>query len=364
MRKFIYYKDIEKAFEKFQESVDDLPFKEVLNYLVDKGKYSVSKDRRIKRSLLNEQEYIDAIYQTQISVDDYISDSRKIDSSLLPKQLDVFAIKHFYFQNQGLYSHNCINILFSYRGMSTLIFEGKEITLKEGNLCIIAPNSKYKIIQRDSETITIDIFVRKSTFDYTFSSSLAGLDIISEFFKQILYTENTQPNFLFFSNKNLDDIKEITRNILIESNYVEKYSNRLLIHYLNLLFILIVRYFDFEQTYYSFKNDKFEHHYHILLYVQEHYANISLKKLAKTFNYNQSYLSSLFKKTFNFTFNQYLTSIRLAKSKELLSRTNDSISDIAYAIGYSSPDHFTRTFKKNYSLLPSQFREIKNELEQ
>ena len=43
-------------------------------------------------------------------------------------------------------------------------------------------------------------------------------------------------------------------------------------------------------------------------------------------------------------------------AEELLKETNDSIADIAYAIGYSSSQSFTKAFKRFFKETPAQYK--------
>ncbi len=61
--------------------------------------------------------------------------------------------------------------------------------------------------------------------------------------------------------------------------------------------------------------------------------------------------------------NDFTHRVRLEKSMKLLKYTNDSISDIAYNCGYSSPSIFSRSFKQYLEVSPSSYRKsgkIKN----
>lgn len=49
----------------------------------------------------------------------------------------------------------------------------------------------------------------------------------------------------------------------------------------------------------------------------------------------------------------YLRSVRLLKAKKMLSEQNGNVSEIAYAVGFSSPAYFTRCFKEEFNYLPS-----------
>lgn len=69
--------------------------------------------------------------------------------------------------------------------------------------------------------------------------------------------------------------------------------------------------------------------------------------------------SQLFRKTkalTNMSPNQYILHFRLLAAKELL-ETEDidlNISDVCYSVGFMSQSHFTRSFRKQFGMLPSQ----------
>ncbi len=52
----------------------------------------------------------------------------------------------------------------------------------------------------------------------------------------------------------------------------------------------------------------------------------------------------------------FIRSVRLQKGKELLQNSDLNISEIAYEIGFSDPNYFSRTFQKEYGTSPKDFR--------
>ncbi|MBC7889706.1 MAG: AraC family transcriptional regulator [Ferruginibacter sp.] len=52
----------------------------------------------------------------------------------------------------------------------------------------------------------------------------------------------------------------------------------------------------------------------------------------------------------------YIKMMRLQKAKELLETTDCTISEIAFKTGFQTVSHFTKSFKKQYGILPSGFR--------
>lgn len=64
----------------------------------------------------------------------------------------------------------------------------------------------------------------------------------------------------------------------------------------------------------------------------------------------------------NQTASNYIRNIRLTKGAELLQNKKMSISEVAYKVGFKTPNHFATAFKKMYGMTPSEFMK-KNEEE-
>ncbi len=111
----------------------------------------------------------------------------------------------------------------------------------------------------------------------------------------------------------------------------------------------------------SGKNTNYEDYsYHIAKaenYIQNHYEEpITLETLAQHLGLNKSYLCTIFKKATKDSFCNYTNKVRVEKSKKLLKNTNDSILDIALAVGFSSASYFNTIFKKLEGKTPLEYR--------
>lgn len=92
-------------------------------------------------------------------------------------------------------------------------------------------------------------------------------------------------------------------------------------------------------------------------YIQAHLAEeISLSVLAEEFHLNAQYVSQLFKSEIGVNFLAYLTNIRMEKAKKLLLTTSLSIAEVAEQSGYGDYRVFTKAFRKNEGITPSQYR--------
>lgn len=85
---------------------------------------------------------------------------------------------------------------------------------------------------------------------------------------------------------------------------------------------------------------------------------ISLNELSNELHVNASYLSSLFKKETGKTFSQYIMTVRLKRSTELLKNTHDSVVNIAFECGFESQSYFIKKFKEQYKTTPAKYRKL------
>ena len=83
---------------------------------------------------------------------------------------------------------------------------------------------------------------------------------------------------------------------------------------------------------------------------------LDLKNMAERLEYNPAYLSNYFSTKMNITISEYLNRLRVNKACEYLKYTNSSIVEISNILGYSSSQHFTRSFKNAMKITPSEYR--------
>ncbi len=92
-------------------------------------------------------------------------------------------------------------------------------------------------------------------------------------------------------------------------------------------------------------------------YVVDHVDNPpSLSELARIIGINEYKLKRGFKEIFQTTVFGYLSDYRLTKARQILLDRSKTITEIAYDLGYSSPQHFSTAFKKKFGVSPSSAR--------
>lgn len=85
---------------------------------------------------------------------------------------------------------------------------------------------------------------------------------------------------------------------------------------------------------------------------------LTLEEISDALGLNSSYLSAIFKKETGITVSAYITRLRIDDAKKRLVTTEDSLSEIAEAVGYSDEKYFMRRFKKEVGLTPGEYRRL------
>lgn len=93
-------------------------------------------------------------------------------------------------------------------------------------------------------------------------------------------------------------------------------------------------------------------------YIDNHFSDqdISLHSVASIVNISPNHFSTVFSQETGETFIEYLTQVRITRSKKLLLTTSMKSSDITYEAGFGDPHYFSFIFKKNTGLSPREFR--------
>jgi len=94
----------------------------------------------------------------------------------------------------------------------------------------------------------------------------------------------------------------------------------------------------------------------VMMVIDEHLAeeNFSIEEFGKDVGMSRSQVHRKLKALTGKSTSIYLRTVRLAKAKEMIEQKKGTISEISYAVGFSSPAYFSRCFKEEFGHAPSE----------
>jgi two-component system response regulator YesN len=99
----------------------------------------------------------------------------------------------------------------------------------------------------------------------------------------------------------------------------------------------------------------------VMEYVESNFGDdLSLEAISAKLGITAPYLSTYFKEKTGTNFSDYIFTVRMNKSMEMLRDTDLKIQEIASLIGYFTAASFNRVFKKHTGITPSEFRRLNN----
>lgn len=164
-----------------------------------------------------------------------------------------------------------------------------------------------------------------------------------------------QPNLPKCSFK-IDDSNGVLRwlceNIFFEFSNRRNKSADLLTHYTKSLILNMIRILE-SNTRCALQDSIL----FLLEYIDKNCStDISLDQTSNILNISKSHLHKVFKAHTGITPLQYLQEARISTAKELLKKTELSIQDVAFEVGYQDQRYFSRIFKNKTGLSPSAWR--------
>lgn len=151
------------------------------------------------------------------------------------------------------------------------------------------------------------------------------------------------------------DYKKIYLQMIQELKLIKPHYEEVLVHYLELLFVMISRLQEKKPKHKTtFLIDEMD------LAVTHFHANynhpMNIEAYARSRGMSISWFIRNFKDYTGSTPTQYLLSLRISNAQSLLESTSYQVSEIAEIVGYDNPLYFSRLFKKQCGVAPTEFR--------
>ncbi|HAA16485.1 MAG TPA: AraC family transcriptional regulator [Cytophagales bacterium] len=168
----------------------------------------------------------------------------------------------------------------------------------------------------------------------------------------------------------LSDDEQKTLTELVEkiekeySQVIDRHSQELIVSNLKLLLDYCTRYYDRQFYTRTNLNKDFVTQFESLL--KEYYASDkplelgvpTVKYCGETMHMSSHYLSDLLRKETGRGAQDHIYFFLIERAKTQLLNTQESVSQVAYSLGFEYPNHFSKLFKKKTGMSPGEYRNL------
>jgi AraC family transcriptional activator of pobA len=242
------------------------------------------------------------------------------------------------------------------RGLAGKIQYGQQsYDFDEGVMFFVAPGQRFHVTHHDDPDLKGSILLLHP--DLFWNTALATQIKKYEYFT---YSVNEA---LFLSASEETNILYILDRIRQEyNNRPDKFSDDVIIAQLELFLTYCQRYYERQFLLRKRTNHRVLDQLEVLVLnsladqtAAEH-GIPTVQYVAETLQMSTGYLSSLLKSLVGMSTQQFIHEKVVDRAKELLSSTDLSASEIAYTLGFSQPQSFSRLFKTKTGESPLEFR--------
>lgn len=281
--------------------------------------------------------------------------SNCLDEQIFMYNDNIKIVKHACYMPFFRHSHTFFEMIYVYSGNAVNQLADNFIPLETGDVCILAPNVSHSL-NVFSDSIIINILIRKTSFSETFIDLFTEKSILGQFFSSTLYEKDSLPYVICRSGR--DAMLHSFIEMLMYEGICKKdrYARTIKENYMRTIFCYLIRNHSehFEHIpalSFSTKNIS-----EILSYIREHYTDVHLSELAEHFHYTVPYLSKRIKAETGRSFSEILARLRIKNACILLKTTDLPITEIAIRSGFRKYDVFYKMFQKHIGMPPKTYR--------
>ncbi|MCI4671792.1 MAG: helix-turn-helix transcriptional regulator [Bacteroidia bacterium] len=232
---------------------------------------------------------------------------------------------------------------------------------EEGTLVFTAPGQVMKFNDNSVEDEQID----PEGWSLIFHPDVFRKSDLSEKMNKYSYFHYDSNEALHISDNERVTIEELLNKIIQEYNQpLDRHSQHLIVSNIELFLDYCLRFYD--RQFFSRANlnsdvmSKFErflrNYYESDLVSQNGIP--SVEYCARQLSFSPNYLSDLLKKETGKTALEHIHFFLIERAKNSLLNSSDTISGIAYSLGFEFPQHFSNLFKSKTGLSPKEYRNL------
>ena len=276
---------------------------------------------------------------------------------LLGNDRNVAINRHPRYSVAAKHSHDFFELNYVLEGLCTQHFEDGKARLSAGDFCMLSPDAVHCITTDDEDTIVLNIGIRQSSFVRRFTALPRQDSAISRFFMDNLYSKK-KLRYLLVHTAGDPAVRHAVLQMVAEELNRDRYSDDILVASASILFSLLLRSYGDRMEAPPLRQTQNVLTAEMLGYIHEHYAEVTLSRLAEAFHYTRQYCSKLIRELTGESASELIAKVKVGYGEAMLRDTFLSVEEISGKVGYANPETFIRVFRRVKGMTPTQYRKM------
>ncbi len=256
--------------------------------------------------------------------------------------------------------HNYVEMIIPLVGSCVFESRAGEVTVEENDIIMVGKGMPHKVHPISKDSVVVNIVLKSTALSFNDLDSMLqsnqGQSVSRLLFSLLETDDHGEEQYSLFEIHNNPKIVNLIYNIIEEYGVNDFQASEILRYQILTLFSLLIR-----QAYHSNLNMTVTKNQDLnlislLIYIEQHYADITLEEMAHHFGFNANYLSSYLKKQTGMTFIKLVHVQRINVAVQYLRYTTLPIDQISLKVGYENPSYFYKIFRKIIGSSPTNFR--------
>ncbi len=239
----------------------------------------------------------------------------------------------------------------------SLIYGRNSYDFEEGTLVFLKPNQAVKI--ENSEE-----FEGSSGWTLIFHPDLIRKSELGKIINNYSFFSYDTNEALHLSGEERNSLTELVRKIEKECLHIDRHSQELIVSNIKLILDYCTRYYDRQFYTRTNLNKDFVTKFENLL--RDYYQSDkplelgvpTVKYCGSELNMSSHYLSDMLRKETGRSAQEHIYFFLIDRAKTRLLSTEESISQVAYGLGFEYPQHFSKIFKNKTGMTPAEYRSL------
>ena len=286
----------------------------------------------------------------------YMSSEKDIvDAKKLLEEGKMIQVRtHTRFVHFPKHTHNYIEVIYMCSGSTRHVINGEEVILERGELLFLSQAAVQEIYPAGETDIAVNFIILPEFFEYGLNMMEPEENQLRSFIIDCLRGENEASGYLHFKVADILPIQNLVENLIWTLWNKQPNKRRTNQATMGLLFLQLMNYMDKLET--DGKAGQQKLVISVLSYIENHYKEGELTKLANSLHYDVYWLSREIKNRTGKTYTELIQAKRLSQAAYLLATTGLSVAEVAEAVGYDNISYFHRIFQKKYGMTPRRYR--------